>query len=93
MCSNRVYHNPGGSHIDMVYVYVPAFWGGFFAKFGIAIGWFHQRRRSPNYINWVYLGQITYDFGESNPPPDHNGNCLSNLLLLMLQIICILLQF
>ena len=28
----------GGSHIDMVYVYVPAFWGTFFAKFGIAIG-------------------------------------------------------
>ena len=27
----------GGSHIDMVYVYVPAF-GFFFAKFGIAIG-------------------------------------------------------
>ena len=31
----------------------------FFTKFGIAI-WvgFHQRRRSPNYINWVYFGQI-----------------------------------
>ena len=22
-------HGPGGSHIDMVYVYVPAFWGTF----------------------------------------------------------------
>ena len=27
-------------------------------KFGIAIGGFHQRRMSPNYINWVQLGQI-----------------------------------
>ena len=27
-------------------------------KFGIAIGGVHQRRRSPNYINWVYFGQI-----------------------------------
>ena len=32
--------------------------GHFFAKFGIEIGGFHQRRRSPNYINWVYFGQI-----------------------------------
>ena len=24
----------------------------------IAIGGFHQRRRSPNYINWVYVGQV-----------------------------------
>ena len=36
----------------MVYVYVPAFWGAF------SRGGFHQRRRSPNYINWMYLGQI-----------------------------------
>ena len=28
----------GGSHIDMVYVHVPAFWGHFFVKFGIAMG-------------------------------------------------------
>ena len=34
--------------------------GCFFAKFGIAIGGggVHQRQRSPNYINWVYFGQI-----------------------------------
>ena len=38
--------------------YVPAFLGTFSRNFGIAIGGFHQRRRSPNYINWVYFGQI-----------------------------------
>ena len=30
--------------------------GRFFAKFGIAIRGFHQRWRSPVYINWVYFG-------------------------------------
>ena len=54
-----VVHLEGGSHIDMVYrINVPAFWGTFSAKFGIVIGGFHQRRRSPKYINWVYFGQI-----------------------------------
>ena len=35
---------PGGSHIDMVYVYVPAFWGSF------SVVWFgfHQRQGNPN---------------------------------------------
>ena len=47
----------GGSHIDMVYV-CACLLGRFFAKFGIAIGGFHQGQRSPNYINWVYFGQI-----------------------------------
>ena len=36
----------GGSHIDMVYIYVPAI-SGTFAKFVIAIDGFHQRRRKP----------------------------------------------
>ena len=30
--------------------------GRFFAEFGIAIGGFHQKWRSPNCINWVYFG-------------------------------------
>ena len=38
---------PGGSHIDMVYVYVPAFWGTFFAKFGIAMGGFSSETKEP----------------------------------------------
>ena len=29
--------SPRGSHIDMVGQYVPAFWGAFFANFGIVI--------------------------------------------------------
>ena len=41
------------SHIDMVYVYVPAFWGAYFAKFGMA-----KRQGNPNCTNWVYFGQI-----------------------------------
>ena len=51
---------PGGSHIDTVYVLglCACLLGRFFAKFGIAIRGFHQRRRSPNYINWMYFGQI-----------------------------------
>ena len=35
----------GGSHIDMVYVYVPAFWGAFSVKFGIAIGGFSSETK------------------------------------------------
>ena len=36
---------------------MPAFWSAFSKKIGIAMGGgFHQRRRSPNYINWVYFG-------------------------------------
>ena len=38
---------PGGSHIDMVYIYVPAFWGAFFAKFGIASGGFSSEKKEP----------------------------------------------
>ena len=41
--------------------------GHFFAKFGIAIGGFHQRRRSPNYINWVYFGQIIVKSTQFDP--------------------------
>ena len=41
--------------------------GHFFAKFGIAMGWFHQRRRSPNYINWVYFGQIIVKSTQFDP--------------------------
>ena len=39
----------GGSHIDMagLYVYVPAFWGALFAKFGIAIGRFSSETKEP----------------------------------------------
>ena len=39
--------SPGGSHIDLVYVYVPAFWGAFFAKFSIAIGGFSSEMKGP----------------------------------------------
>ena len=42
----------------MIYIYVPAFVGAFSAKFDVAIGGFYHRRMSPNYINWVYFGQI-----------------------------------
>ena len=41
--------------------------GHFFTKFGIAIGGFHQRRRSPNYINWVYFGQIIVKSTQFDP--------------------------
>ena len=41
--------------------------GHLFAKFGIAIGGFHQRRRSPNYINWVYFGQIIVKSTQFDP--------------------------
>ena len=37
------------------YTYMCLPLGCFFAKFGIAIGGFHQRQRSLNYINWVYI--------------------------------------
>ena len=40
------YHD-GGSHIDMVYIYVPAFSD---IAICVHVG-FHQRRRSPNCIN------------------------------------------
>ena len=41
--------------------------GHLFAKFGIAIGGFHQRRRSPNYINWVYFAQIIVKSTQFDP--------------------------
>ena len=41
--------------------------GRFFAKFGIAIGGFHHRRRSPNYRNWVYFGQIIVKSTQFDP--------------------------
>ena len=40
------------------YTYMCLLLGCFFTKFGLAIRGFHQRGRSPNYTNWVYLGQI-----------------------------------
>ena len=46
----------GGSHIDLVYV--PAFWGVFFTKFGKGIDGFSSEMKEPNFINWVYLEQI-----------------------------------
>ena len=48
----------GGSHIDMVYVYVPAFWGRFFAKFSIAIGGFSSETKEPKFKNLVFFMQI-----------------------------------
>ena len=60
-------HTGGGSHIDMVYVYVPAFWGTFSQNLVKRSGGFHQRRRSPNYINWVYFGQIIVKSTQFDP--------------------------
>ena len=59
-CFRLPSHAPGGggSHFDMLYVLCDCLLGRFFAKYGIAIGGFHQRRRSSNYINLVYFGQI-----------------------------------
>ena len=52
--------HPGGSHIDIVYLYVPALLGSrcFFTNFGIAIVGFHHRWRCLIYINSMYFEQI-----------------------------------
>ena len=52
------FQSRGGSHIDMVQVYVPAFWGAISLNLVERSVDFHQRWRSPNYINWVYIEQI-----------------------------------
>ena len=54
------------AHICMIHI-CACLLGHFFTKFGIAIGGFHQRRRSPNYINWVYFGQIIVKSTQFDP--------------------------
>ena len=59
----------GGSHIDMVYVYVPAFWALFCEI------WYSDRGRGvssetkePEFHNWVYFWQIivkSIQFGQN----------------------------
>ena len=48
----------GFSHWHLVYIYVPAFWGTFFMKFGTAIGKFSSETKEPKFKNWVYFEQI-----------------------------------
>ena len=59
---------PGGfSHWQSIRI-CACLLGCCFTKFGTAIGGFHRRRRSPNYINWVYFGQIivkSIQFGQN----------------------------
>ena len=69
MDKNQCLLNPGGfSHWHGIRI-CACLLGHFFAKFGIAIGGggFHQRRRSPNYINWVYFGQIIVKSTQFDP--------------------------
>ena len=48
---------PGGSHIDMVYVYVPAFLGALFREIWNTDRGFSSEKK-PKFENWVYLEQI-----------------------------------
>ena len=41
----------GGSHIDMEYIYVPAFWGALMQN--SVIKWFLSEAKEPKFKNWV----------------------------------------
>ena len=53
--------------IEMVYVYVPVFWGYFFANFGIAFGGFLSGISS-QYLNKIIMiiGNLSHDQGHGN---------------------------
>ena len=60
----------GGGVLTLTwYTYMCPPFGALFAKFGRAIGGFHQRWRNSNYINWVYFRQIiekkNIEFGQN----------------------------
>ena len=60
--------NPGGGVLTLTwYTYMCLPFGALFREICIAIGGFHQRRRSPNYINWVYFGQIIVKSTQFDP--------------------------
>ena len=51
MTYSKIVSGVGGSRTDKVCIYVPAFLGAFFEKFGIVIDvGFHPRRRSPKFL-------------------------------------------
>ena len=67
----------GGSHIDMVYVYVPAFWGAFFAKFGIAIGGFSSETKE---LKLHKLGVFWANYCKKHPICAKVGAFLSKMI-------------
>ena len=48
---------PGGSHIGLIYIYVSAFWGAFFVKFGYSDRWVFLRDKGAQIKKWVYFEQ------------------------------------
>ena len=72
-----LWQSRGGSHIDMVYVYVPAFWGTFFAKFGIAIRGFSSETKEPKLHK---LGVFWANYCKKHPIWSKLGAFLSKMV-------------
>ena len=70
----------GSTHIDMVDIYVPAFWSAFFADFVIAIGGFSSQMKAPNLHK---LGVFCANDGKKHPILAKSGVFLYKIGILM----------